>query len=52
MESSKLVQDVEKEVREMGYDSCDEEFRPLQWYLLLERVREENEKIEKNRSIS
>lgn len=37
---SKLVNNVEKEVREMGYESCDEEWSPLKWYLLLECVQE------------
>lgn len=39
-EESKFISDVEKEVREMGYDSCDEELSPLKWYLLLDRVQE------------
>lgn len=44
----KLADEVEKEVRDMGYDSCDEEWSPLKWYFLLERVQErEVEKREK-----
>lgn len=51
---SKLVSDVEKEVREIGYDSCDEEWSPLKWYLLLECVWEKKKwsRVKKNRSIS
>ena len=47
-EENKLINDVEKEVREMGYDSCDEEWSPLKWYLLLECVWEKK-KVEQSK---
>lgn len=48
MERSQLSIDVEKDVRKMGYESCDEERGPLQWYLLLKRVQEEEMRDEKD----
>ena len=46
---SKFICEVEKEVREMGYDSCDEEWSGLKWFILLERVWEKKEKSSKSR---
>ena len=44
---SDFDQDINKIVRDMGYDSCDEEWNGLRWFLLLSKVKEDNAKEEK-----